>query len=156
MKKPVLRTRTAALSALPPPSPQDHEVATDLHLIEIVLAHRQAFMDELLGRKLSFSALREALLRQVFLLYTQGKFSPIKDYIAATQQFRSSSTYARTLLLELRDCGAVEFIKTGRDTRETLVMPTPRMIAHFRRYLPAFRADLATLASGSVPENWTV
>ena len=132
----------------PRPSPKeaplgsfDSRDARDLRAIEEFLVWRDQGINQLFGVKRPPNRLRDSLMRQILIAFSEGRVRPISYYRGVCARIGSRMGVQREVHT-LESYGLVILRPSERDRRTIQVWPTEKLIEWFQRSLVEVRRIL--------------
>ena len=107
---------------------------------------RDQGLNELLGRTLPRSAVRDELIRAIVIAFGYGQAHHVSDYQRDLVKFRGRTAVREELDL-LASLRLVDLLPDARDRRAILVKPTQRLIDWYNRSAPDVVAALERAVS---------
>jgi hypothetical protein len=129
------------MGSLPP------EIHSDLELFREFMMLREKALIEIMGAPHRTSQLREGVLRQMMLAFTDGRIMRVSDYQRLCARFASPPAI-RTEISRLEGRKVLILQNSAEDRRAIEVWPTQRTIEWYKRHIPEIRRKLINLAKG--------
>jgi hypothetical protein len=131
--------KAAPLGALP------SEVRRDMQRIRDFAVLREQMIRDLTG-SLRTNNLRECLIREIMLAYSENRIGRISDYERSCKSLASAPA-VRTELRRLQERGAVALCPSKTDRRVTDVWPSERMVNWYATKIPEFSEKISRIFS---------
>jgi hypothetical protein len=130
--------QAAELGGLPPDIRRDLIGFRDFALI------REQALAEIVGAPNNRSQLRECIIRQMMLAYTDNRILHMSEYQALCRRFASAPAI-RTEIDRLKAKRVVTLRRSATDLRVIEVWPTLRTVTWYRTHIPELRSKIREL-----------